>query len=58
MTSPSPTVHVDIRVPLAATEQMFLQLAVQAAVNTFRKIRPEGSDSAEPLDGKSTGGVQ
>ena len=58
MTSPCPTVYVDIRVPLATTEQIFLQLAVQAAAQTFRKIRTEGSDYAVPPDSKSTGGVQ
>lgn len=58
MTSPSPTIYVDIRVPLAATEQKFLQLAVQAAANTFRTIQIEGSDSADPPGSKSTGDVQ
>lgn len=48
MTSQVPVVHVEICIPLAATERTFLQLAVQAAAKKFREIRSESSGCAEP----------
>ena len=50
--SPQSVVYVDIRIPLAATEQVFLQLAVQAAIKKFRELQADASVCAdpEPLD--------
>ncbi len=49
MTVPHPVVHVDVRVPVAVTEQAFLQLAVQAATKKFREMQTQGSGCAEPV---------
>jgi hypothetical protein len=39
MTSPTPVVNIEVRVPLATTERAFLQLAVQAAARRFREMQ-------------------
>jgi hypothetical protein len=46
MTSSIPVVHVDVHVPIAATERVFLQLAVQAAARKFRELH---ADTSSPI---------
>lgn len=48
MTAPHPVVHVDVRVPVAVTEQVFLHLAVQAAVKKYRQLQAESQVLSEP----------
>jgi len=58
MTTSPPVIHVDIHIPLTATEQVFLQLAVQAAAKRFRELQATGSILVEPPSIKPTRNVQ
>ena len=48
MTSRVSVVPIEITVPIVATEQTFLQLAVRAAGKKFRTMQAGASDCAEP----------
>jgi hypothetical protein len=41
------SIHIEIPVPLAATEQIFLRLAVETAVKKFREMQLERVHSTE-----------
>jgi hypothetical protein len=40
--------YIDIHVPLAASEQEFLRLAVQAAARRFRELQTQSLSSFQP----------
>jgi hypothetical protein len=48
MTSPTPVVNIEVRVPLATTERAFLQLAVQAAARRFREMQGQSLSAFQP----------
>jgi len=58
MASQQSLAYVDVHVPLAATERVFLQLAVQAASKKFREKQSEPLGPAEPTINKAAGDIQ